>query len=158
MNFTRAGSRKVAFFADAEITALAEIEKIARLRMIDAIWGDPNQNTRTSSRFVEDGSYVRLKNLVLGYTLPASLAGPPSSSGLKGSMPSTQPASTTCGHSRPLEACSVESVTTFWSFSRSLMVDSSAMVCATSSRLLRSLGIATPWPLAKHTPRLFCAA
>jgi hypothetical protein len=51
----------------------------------------------------------------------ASLATAPfSSSGLKGSMPSTQPASTTCGHSRPLDACSVESVTTFWSFSRSL--------------------------------------
>jgi TonB-dependent starch-binding outer membrane protein SusC len=38
-----------------------------------AVWGDPNQNTRTSSRFVEDGSYVRLKNVVLGYTLPGDL-------------------------------------------------------------------------------------
>ncbi|CAN5648019.1 TonB-dependent receptor [soil metagenome] len=37
-----------------------------------AIWGDPNRNTRDSDRFVEDGSYVRLKNLVLGYTLPAA--------------------------------------------------------------------------------------
>jgi len=39
-----------------------------------AIWGDPNLNTRVSDRFVEDGSYWRLKNLVLGYTLPTSLA------------------------------------------------------------------------------------
>jgi TonB-dependent starch-binding outer membrane protein SusC len=39
-----------------------------------AIWGDPNQNTRTSDRFVEDGSYVRLKNVVLGYALPASFS------------------------------------------------------------------------------------
>lgn len=39
-----------------------------------AIWGDPNQNTRTSSRFVEDGSYVRLKNVILGYTVPAETA------------------------------------------------------------------------------------
>ena len=39
-----------------------------------AVWGDPNNNTRDSSRFIEDGSYVRLKNLVVGYTLPASLA------------------------------------------------------------------------------------
>jgi TonB-dependent starch-binding outer membrane protein SusC len=39
-----------------------------------AIWGDPNQNTRTSDRFVEDGSYVRLKNVVLGYTLPEGIA------------------------------------------------------------------------------------
>ena len=38
-----------------------------------AVWGDPNQNTRDSDRFVEDGSYVRLKNLVIGYTLPESL-------------------------------------------------------------------------------------
>jgi TonB-linked SusC/RagA family outer membrane protein len=34
-----------------------------------AIWGDPNQNTRASTRWVEDGSYWRLKNLVVGYTL-----------------------------------------------------------------------------------------
>jgi TonB-dependent starch-binding outer membrane protein SusC len=39
-----------------------------------AIWGDPNQNTRASDRFVEDGSYVRLKNIVLGYTIPAEFA------------------------------------------------------------------------------------
>ncbi|MEL6651772.1 MAG: SusC/RagA family protein, partial [Bacteroidota bacterium] len=31
---------------------------------------DPNDNRRISSRFVEDGSFVRLRNLTLGYTLP----------------------------------------------------------------------------------------
>ena len=40
-----------------------------------AVWGDPNQNTRLSSRFIEDGSYVRLKNIVLGYNLPSDLVG-----------------------------------------------------------------------------------
>jgi hypothetical protein len=30
-------------------------------------------NTRISSRFVEDGSYLRLKNIQIGYTLPSSL-------------------------------------------------------------------------------------
>jgi TonB-linked SusC/RagA family outer membrane protein len=30
-------------------------------------------NTRISNRFVEDGSYLRLKNVQLGYTLPSSL-------------------------------------------------------------------------------------
>jgi TonB-linked SusC/RagA family outer membrane protein len=40
-----------------------------------AVWGDPNLNTRDSDRFIEDGSYVRLKNIVFGYTLPSSLAG-----------------------------------------------------------------------------------
>lgn len=39
-----------------------------------AILYDPNNNTRVSDRFVEDGSYVRLKNVVLGYTLPRSAA------------------------------------------------------------------------------------
>ena len=31
---------------------------------------DPNGNTRISDRFVEDGSFVRLKNVSLGYTIP----------------------------------------------------------------------------------------
>ncbi|HNW56174.1 MAG TPA: TonB-dependent receptor [Bacteroidales bacterium] len=34
---------------------------------------DANQNTRISDRWVHDGSYVRLKNLSLGYTIPADL-------------------------------------------------------------------------------------
>jgi hypothetical protein len=34
---------------------------------------DPNQNARVSDRFVEDGSYLRLKNLQLGYSLPTNL-------------------------------------------------------------------------------------
>jgi TonB-dependent starch-binding outer membrane protein SusC len=39
-----------------------------------AVWGDPNLNTRDSDRFIEDGSYIRLKNVVLGFTLPSSLS------------------------------------------------------------------------------------
>ena len=35
-----------------------------------AVYGDPNQNNRISDRFVEDGSYLRLKNVTLGYVLP----------------------------------------------------------------------------------------
>lgn len=34
---------------------------------------DKNNTNRTSDRFVEDGSYARLKNITLGYTLPKSL-------------------------------------------------------------------------------------
>lgn len=37
-----------------------------------AVYGDPNNNMRQSDRYVEDGSYLRLKNLLLGYTLPGS--------------------------------------------------------------------------------------
>ncbi|MGN0281332.1 MAG: SusC/RagA family TonB-linked outer membrane protein [Prevotella sp.] len=35
-----------------------------------AIIGDPNDNDRISDRYIEDGSYLRLKNLALGYTFP----------------------------------------------------------------------------------------
>ena len=35
-----------------------------------AVFGDPNQNTRVSARFVENGSYLRLKNITLSYTFP----------------------------------------------------------------------------------------
>jgi hypothetical protein len=37
-----------------------------------AVSGDPNQNARTSDRFIESGSYLRLKTLTLGYTIPLS--------------------------------------------------------------------------------------
>ena len=37
-----------------------------------AIAGDPNQNLRVSSYFIEDGSYMRIKTLTLGYTIPTS--------------------------------------------------------------------------------------
>ncbi len=35
---------------------------------------DPNSNKRASSRFVEDGSYMRIKNFQLGYTLPNNIS------------------------------------------------------------------------------------
>ncbi|WP_159452042.1 SusC/RagA family TonB-linked outer membrane protein [Hymenobacter roseosalivarius] len=35
-----------------------------------AAFGDPNNNRRTSTRFLEDGSYLRLKTLTLGYNIP----------------------------------------------------------------------------------------
>ena len=31
---------------------------------------DPNDNDRMSSRYIEDGSYLRIKNITLGYTFP----------------------------------------------------------------------------------------
>ena len=31
-----------------------------------AVLGDPNQNARPSTRFLEDGSYLRLKNAMIG--------------------------------------------------------------------------------------------
>jgi len=38
-----------------------------------AIDSDPNRNLRVSSHFVEDGSFIRLKNVTFGYTLPQSV-------------------------------------------------------------------------------------
>ncbi|WP_188559917.1 SusC/RagA family TonB-linked outer membrane protein [Hymenobacter glacieicola] len=35
-----------------------------------AAWGDPNGNARVSDRWIEDGSYIRLKTATLGYSLP----------------------------------------------------------------------------------------
>lgn len=35
--------------------------------------GDPNDNDRFSDRYIEDGSYIRLKNVSLGYTFPKKL-------------------------------------------------------------------------------------
>ena len=42
-------------------------------KMPRAVFGDPNKNARPSDRFVEDGSYLRIKNVTLGYTIPSSL-------------------------------------------------------------------------------------
>jgi TonB-linked SusC/RagA family outer membrane protein len=39
-----------------------------------AVFGDPNGNSQNSNRYVEDGSYLRIRNVTLGYTLPKSLA------------------------------------------------------------------------------------
>jgi TonB-linked SusC/RagA family outer membrane protein len=36
-----------------------------------AIGGDPNGNSRVSTRWIEDGSYLRLKNIIIGYNFGA---------------------------------------------------------------------------------------
>lgn len=38
-----------------------------------AIFDDPNKNARPSTRFIEDGSYLRLKSLTFGYTIPKNI-------------------------------------------------------------------------------------
>ena len=40
-----------------------------------AVFGDPNNNTRPSTRYIEDGSYLRLRNVNLGYNLPVEKFG-----------------------------------------------------------------------------------
>jgi len=38
-----------------------------------AMSGDPNGNSRVSTRWIEDGSYLRVKNLMIGYNFPISM-------------------------------------------------------------------------------------
>ncbi|MEK6478288.1 TonB-dependent receptor [Catalinimonas sp. 4WD22] len=40
-----------------------------------AVNSDPNNNSRISSRYIEDGSYLRLKNMTIGYSLNQDLLG-----------------------------------------------------------------------------------
>lgn len=42
-------------------------------RLPRATLNDPNDNDRISDRYIEDGSYIRLKNVTLGYTLPKDI-------------------------------------------------------------------------------------
>lgn len=42
-------------------------------RIPRAVFSDPDQNSRISSRFIEDGSFVKLRNVTLSYRLPKSL-------------------------------------------------------------------------------------
>jgi hypothetical protein len=37
-----------------------------------AVSSDPNENSRSSPRFIEDGSYFRMKNIILSYNIPGS--------------------------------------------------------------------------------------
>ena len=67
----------------SEAMSIAQNQTIATLNrwtgegtsniMPRAIYNDPNKNSRPSDRYVEDGSYLRIKNVTLGYTLPKSL-------------------------------------------------------------------------------------
>jgi TonB-linked SusC/RagA family outer membrane protein len=38
-----------------------------------AVFNDPNKNTRQSDRYIEDGTYLRIKNVTLGYSIPGLL-------------------------------------------------------------------------------------
>lgn len=42
-------------------------------RIPRAVFSDPDQNSRISSRFIEDGSFVKLRNVTLSYRLPKAL-------------------------------------------------------------------------------------
>lgn len=37
------------------------------------VFNDPNKNARVSNRFIEDGSYLKIKNITFGYNLPKEI-------------------------------------------------------------------------------------
>jgi TonB-dependent starch-binding outer membrane protein SusC len=39
-----------------------------------ATFSDPNQNTRVSDRYIEDGSYLRIRNIQLAYNFPSNIS------------------------------------------------------------------------------------
>ena len=47
-----------------------KIVQMGKDNMPRAIAGDPNDNTRISDRYIEDGSYLRFKNVSLSYSVP----------------------------------------------------------------------------------------
>ena len=58
---------------------LQPVAKPGDIRFVDqngdvprAVQGDPNKNGRSSDRFIENGGFLRLNNLQLGYNAPAS--------------------------------------------------------------------------------------
>jgi TonB-linked SusC/RagA family outer membrane protein len=57
---------------NSDVKTLSRWKKSGDITSIPrAVSGDPNNNTRVSDRWVEDGSYLRCKTLTLGYTLNA---------------------------------------------------------------------------------------
>jgi TonB-dependent starch-binding outer membrane protein SusC len=48
-----------------------------------ATFQDPNQNTRVSDRYIEDGSYVRVRTISLGYNFPDEITRKARFSGLR---------------------------------------------------------------------------
>ena len=52
-------------------------------KMPRAVWGDPANNRRASDRWLEDGSFTRLKNLIFAYNLDSKLASKMKLSSLK---------------------------------------------------------------------------
>ncbi|MEO9022097.1 MAG: TonB-dependent receptor [Ginsengibacter sp.] len=54
-------------------TKPGQITNIPRQSLNDPGIPDPTYNSLISSRYIEDGSYVRLKSLTIGYTLPKAI-------------------------------------------------------------------------------------
>ncbi|MEO7045666.1 MAG: hypothetical protein ABI091_10205, partial [Ferruginibacter sp.] len=73
-NSLRAGLESLSGLANSSATTLDRWTTAnPSTSMPRAVYGDPAQANRFSDRFVENAGYVRLKNLQVGYSLPAPL-------------------------------------------------------------------------------------
>jgi hypothetical protein len=75
-NGTRAGLESMGSLANQLTTTLGRWTPTnPSSSMPRAVYNDPAQANRFSSRYVEDAGYLRLRNLQIGYSLPKSLLG-----------------------------------------------------------------------------------
>lgn len=73
-NNTRAFAEGMnAVFGQAATTLNRWTPSKTNTTMPRAVFGDPNNNRRTSTRWIEDGSFVRLKNVLLTYDFPSTV-------------------------------------------------------------------------------------
>jgi hypothetical protein len=74
-NSARAGGEGMASTGNNQWTSTRDRWTIENpsTTMPRAVRNDPNSNNRFSDRFVEDASFLRLKNVQLGYSLPSSM-------------------------------------------------------------------------------------
>lgn len=86
VNFTRSRTENMGGFHNQSVTTLnrwRSADEPGDGKMPRATAVDPNRNNRFSDRWVEDGSYLRVRTLSLGYTFPQSLLGRAKLSNLK---------------------------------------------------------------------------
>uniref|UniRef100_UPI0040270AB6 SusC/RagA family TonB-linked outer membrane protein n=1 Tax=Prevotella sp. TaxID=59823 RepID=UPI0040270AB6 len=69
--FTGWGMREMTPLKDMALNSWTEDNPNAKYPRY--VYNDPDNSTATSSRFLMNGSYLRLSNITLGYTLPSSL-------------------------------------------------------------------------------------
>lgn len=71
LNLIRRDIEGMAGLANQSVNVINRFQPTAPSNEVPRATGpDPNSNRRVSSRFIEDGSFIRLKNLSLGYTFP----------------------------------------------------------------------------------------
>lgn len=75
-NFERSGLEAMSSAANQWATTLGRwTSNNPSETMPRAVYGDPAQFNRTSSRYVENASYLRLKNVQIGYRIPTDVLG-----------------------------------------------------------------------------------